>query len=103
MQADVTPPARPRNLMRAGLRAANHALWSRPRRARGTWRPLPSLGHRCKRGPTARLAAFGHIAAVRRKDVAIAAKRLDIVDTLEKLEAEAEALPDGIHHHFFLS
>ena len=54
-------------------------------------------------GPTARLAAFRHIAAVRRKDVAIAAKRLDIVDTLEKLEAEAEALPDGIHHHFFLS
>jgi hypothetical protein len=38
-----------------------------------------------------------------RKDVAIAAKRLDIVDTLEKLEAEAEALPDGVHHHFFLS
>jgi hypothetical protein len=54
-------------------------------------------------GPTARLAAFRHIAAVCRKDVAIAAKRLDIVDTLEKLEAEAEALPDGIHHHFFLS
>ncbi len=87
--------------MRAGLRAANHALWSRPRRARSTWRPLPSLGH--PSGPTARLAAFRHIAAVRRKDVAIAAKRLDIVDTLEKLEAEAEALPDGIHHHFFLS
>ena len=54
-------------------------------------------------GPTARLAAFRHIAAVCRKDVAIAAKRLDIVDTLEKLEAEAKALPDGIHHHFFLS
>jgi hypothetical protein len=89
--------------MRAGLRAANHALWSRPRRARSTWRPLPRpLGTQA--GPTARLAAFiRHIAAVRRKDVAIAAKRLDIVDTLEKLEAEAEALPDGIHHHFFLS
>ena len=33
--------ARLRNRMRAGLRAANHALWSRPRRARSTWRPLP--------------------------------------------------------------
>ena len=53
--------------------------------------------------PPALRHSFGHIAAVRRKDVAIAAKRLDIVDTLEKLEAEAEALPDGIHHHFFLS
>ena len=34
-------PAHLRNRMRAGLRAANHTLWSRPRRARSTWRPLP--------------------------------------------------------------